>query len=205
MEDFMKSIIFIIVILTNLSIIYAQDEGSGYFPGEMYLGTVNVNPPNQVLEFYNNAKSTVWAGSTLPRSYWISNLYNSDVFSPANNVSNIYYWKGWDFVTDITNNPPYYIPKYAYGLYQLSTNESSEYFFLDFRDDRYGYYLSYQPPSYGHDIDLWLKYDAAINKFYYASSTSHVFQAINKGQILSIWEIKQKGNPSSYRFTGFSW
>jgi hypothetical protein len=127
------------------------------------------------------------------------------VFSPANNVSNIYYWKGWDFVTDITNNPPYYIPKYAYGLYKLSTNESSEYFFLDFRDDRYGYYLSYQPPSYGHDQDLWIKYDATNNKFYYASQPNLPFQVINHGQVVGIWEIKQKGNPSSYLYTGFSW
>ncbi len=199
----MKSIIFIIVILTNYQIIYSQDEGSGYFPGEMYLGTVNVNPPTQVLEFYTIAQGTVWAGSNTPRSYWISNLYNNDLFIPENNVSNIYYWKGWDFVTDITSNPPYYIPKYAYGLYKIYTNHSSEHFFLDFRDDRYGYYLYYQPPSYGHDIDLWIKYDASIRKFYCASRTDYPFQVINNGQVIGIWEIKQKGIPSTNQFPNF--
>jgi hypothetical protein len=153
----MKTILWLFIAL-SLGSIYPQDEGSGWFPGEMYLGTINVDTPSQVLEFYTIAQSTVWAGSTSPRSYWISNLYNNGTFIPENNVSNIYYWKGWDFVTDITNNPPYSIPIYAYGLYKIYTNHSTEYFYLDFRDSRYGWYLSYQPPSYGHDIDLWIKY-----------------------------------------------
>jgi Secretion system C-terminal sorting domain len=176
----------------------AQEEL--YYPGEMYLATDSVTPPSQTLTFTIEAQGSVWAGSDTPISYWISTEYNTSTFIPqANNEWPPSYWRGWDFVTDITNNPPYPIPIYAYGLYKLTTNHSGEYFYLDFRDDRYGYY---QQPTNGHPIDLWIRYNASAQKFSYSSSGSAYedFITISKGAYIPIWEMKQKGLPSTSLF-----
>lgn len=192
------NLLFFLILSTN---IVAQEQS--WYPGEMYLATANVNPPSQELIFSIEAQSTVWAGSNSPRSYWISTDYNISNFIPhANNEWPPQSWRGWDFVTDITNNPPYPIPIYAYGLYKITTNHSDEFFYLDFRDDRYGYYLS---PINGHWIDLWIKYDAFTQEFSYSSSGSAYqdFIAMSKAEYLPIWEMKEKGNPHTSLFPNF--
>lgn len=192
------NLLFFLILSAN---IVSQEQQ--WYPGEMYLATANVNPSSQTLIFSIEAQSTVWAGSNSPRSYWISTDYNSSNFIPqANNEWPPQIWRGWDFVTDITNNPPYPIPIYAYGLYKVTTDHSDEFIYLDFRDDRYGYYSS---PVNGHWIDLWIKYDASANKFFYSSSGSAYqdFIAISKAEYTPIWEMKQKGQPQTGLFPNF--
>jgi hypothetical protein len=197
----MKKLITVIFLVFPC-ILIAQEQL--WYPGEMYLGTANVNPPSQTITFTIEAQGEVWAGSYPPRTYWITENYHVSTFTPhANNEWPPNYWRGWDFVTDITNNPPYYIPIYAYGLYKLSTNHSSKYFYLDFRDDRYGYYGWYQPPTFGHNIDLWIKYDANTQEFSYSSLGSEPFNTISNAQLIPIWEMKQKGQQNTSLFPNY--
>lgn len=199
----MKKLITVIFLIFPC-ILISQEQS--YYPGEMYLGTANVNPPTQNLTFTIEAQGKVWAGSYPPRTYWSTDDYDVSTFTPhENNEWPPNQWRGWDFVTDITSNPPYYIPIYAYGLYKLSTNHSSEYFYLDFRDDRYGYYSWYQPPTFGHAIDLWIKYDANTQKFSYSStgSASDPFITVSNAELIPIWEMKQKGQQHTSLFPSY--
>jgi hypothetical protein len=196
----MKKLTAIFCLIAALSI---KAQELGWYPGEMYLATSNVTPPTQTLTFTIEAQGTAWAGSDTPISYWISTEYSTSSFTPqANNEWPPSYWRGWDFVTSITNNPPYTIPIYGYGLYKMTTNNSNEFFYLDFRDDRYGYY---QSPINGHWIDLWIRYDASTQKFSYSSSGSayESFINISKGEYIPIWEMKQKGQPQTSLFPNY--
>lgn len=193
----MKYIIATILTLILTISLWPQEQQS--YPGEMFLGPINVTPPSQTLTFTIEVQSTSWAGSLDPRSYWISTEYDLTTFTPhENNELDPTHWRGWDFVTDPTSNPPYPIPIYAYGLYKMSTNHSNEYFYLDFRDDRYGYYNWYPPPTHGHDIDLWILYDAVTQKFSYCSdgcNDLNSFIEASNAELIPIWDMKQKGNP----------
>jgi len=63
----------------------------------------------------------------------------------------------------------------------------------------------YQPPTNGHNIDLWIKYDAGTHQFSYSSSGSayQEFIAISKAEYIPIWEMKQKGQPQTGLFPNF--
>jgi hypothetical protein len=87
----------------------------------------------------------------------------------------------------------------------MTTDHSDEYFYLDFRDDRYGYYSLYQPPTNGHNIDLWIKYDAGTHQFSYSSSGSayQEFIALSSAEYIPIWEMKQKGQQHTSLFPDY--
>lgn len=85
----------------------------------------------------------------------------------------------------------------------MCRNNSDDYFYLDFRDDRYGGY--HLIGGYvGHWIDIWIKYDAASRFYYYSNDGSENWTQITSVEsphpTLSIWDIKQMGNPTRNRF-----
>ncbi|RKY60301.1 MAG: hypothetical protein DRP96_05845 [Candidatus Neomarinimicrobiota bacterium] len=88
-------------------------------------------------------------------------------------------------------------------MYKLCRNNTNDYFYLDFRDDRYGGYDLIGGYA-GHWIDLWIKYDASTGRFYYSNDgNGNWIQLTSDGSphpILSIWEIKEMGDPSRDRF-----
>src|SRR5690606_20083212 len=92
-----------------------------------------------------------------------------------------------------------------FGLYKVTNNLNNKYFYLDFRDYREGFYVHYLPntPSYKSSIDIWIKFKG--NKFQYSveGDDSIYFNDIIDGQLLSLWEIKEKGNPLTDLFPDY--
>lgn len=172
---------------------------------EIFMGTENVSPSSKNIKFYLSAVSAVWGGervSPTENNYYLTNDFDHSEYLVPTNNNDLGNWRGWDFVLSQDNGGTY--PVYGYGLYKLTTNESNCFFYIDFRDDRFGNYSQYSPPSYGHDIDIWIKYDDLNNEFYLKSKGDFEWgNSISTGQTLTIWSIKQKGNPSTQQFPLF--
>jgi hypothetical protein len=172
---------------------------------EIFIGTENVDPFSKNIEFYLSAIGAVWGGervSSRENNYYLTNEFDNSFYLVPTNDDNENDWGGWDFVLSQNNGGTY--PVYGYGLYKLTTNESNSFFYIDFRDDRLGNYAQYSPPSYGHDIDIWIKYDDLNNEFYLKSKGTYEWgNSLANGQEMTIWSIKQKGSPSTKQFPLF--
>jgi hypothetical protein len=82
-------------------------------------------------------------------------------------------------------------PEFGFGLYKLQSS-TSNYFYLDYRDTRYGFYTS----CTGHCADIWVKYDVNSENLYLKSSSGSDWgNAITNGAYLKIWDIKGQGTP----------
>ena len=97
-------------------------------------------------------------------------------------------WAGLYFTT---SSDGYQI--FGYGLYKVKNSESDSYFYIDYRDQRVG---CSPYGNNGHFIDVWFKYNATLDKFYYSNNSSDFFQ-ISNGQLLRIWELKNAGTPQT--------
>lgn len=112
------------------------------------------------------------------------------------------YSAGFDFITSTGGSGGY--PDFAYGLYKVTNSVSNKCFYLDYRDFRIGYYSSYSPPTYGHNIDLWIKYKYDEDAFYFSSTDNDSdYHLINNRQLLNFWDIKQKGTSLTHLFPNF--
>jgi len=126
-------------------------------------------------------------------NYYITDKYDSSSIIPRNN-EHTNYWNGWNFLWTPDN-----IFLFGHGLYKFSSSDNKTHFYIDYRDDKYVFYNN----SYGHNADLWIKYNDIENKFYYASSPDLGFVPISNGDYLKIWEIKQQGLPTTSKFINF--
>jgi hypothetical protein len=144
------------------------------------------------------AVSQVWAGRTNNTHYsgsynWLSSDYEYLSHSAINNQGKEGA-SGWKFVTI----PEKGIDIFGYGKYKLTVE--GKYFYLDYRDDRIGYYGDFGP-STGHPIDIYIKYDhnseeLSINSY---NDESH-WLGISQNTTINIWELKGMGAPSTAKF-----
>ena len=189
--------LFVIFLLLFSGFTYSQDSGTPAV--ELFFYTVNVQG-SPIMNFQLTAQSSVW-GREAPSTYFITHDYDEVVYTPDYNNMPPQQAEGINFITS-TGGANQLV--FAYGLYKVTSNRTGKYFFLDYRDDRIGFYSLFQPPTYGHDIDLWIKYVYPSDKFYYSSfSATTNFVEIQNAQVLNLWEIKQKGNPSTDQFPNF--
>ena len=121
---------------------------------EIYLGTEGVVPASKKITFYMMAQSTVWGGTKgPPKEYWITDKFDKLNYTPPTNNNNYSYWSGFDFALSSTVPPFYDI--FGCGLYKIVSSENPNYYFyIDYRDTRYGSYTG----SIGHNADIWIKY-----------------------------------------------
>jgi len=185
------------LLLLNISLylfgmnVYGQEPKSTSV--ELYIGVIN---SNYDITFTLTSVNEVWATNTWGENFLLSDQYNNSQWTADYTKIDNDDWGGWDFVTSHTQSSE--IPVYAYGLYKFSRNDYV-YFYIDYRDDRYGNYSAFGDPL-GHAIDLWIKYDNFLSEFYYSTDGYVPWIRINNGTTLSIWEIKQMGEPTRARF-----
>ena len=160
---------------------------------ELFIGIVN---SSEDITFTLTAESAIWGANTWYDDLLLTDSYNTSQYTADKDLEDEDSWEGWNFVTSIVSN---YHPAFGWGLYKLCRNDTNDYFYLDFRDDRYGNYSAFGDPL-GHAIDLWIKYDNFLSEFYYSTDGYVPWIRINNGTTLSIWEIKQMGNPTRARF-----
>lgn len=108
-------------------------------------------------------------------------------------------WGGWHFIHTDPNFPdPWDI--FAYSLYKLSILGTDEHFFLDYRDDRIGFYGVLGNPI-GHPIDIWVKY---FNGDFYISNNQSSWAIVPNGTTINFWDLKGMGSPSTGKFQPYS-
>jgi len=195
----MRRLWLLLVFIFSAYNFYGQTET---LPVEIFVGTENVNPAQKTIIIYLTAIDAVWGGkdvSSTQINYYLTDEFDYLAYTVPVNNNNQIYWAGLDFVLSQTYQG--YYPIFGYGLYKVTTNESNAYFYLDYRDDRFGNYSQYSPVTFGHDQDIWIKYDDAANKFYLKSGGSFEWgDPLINGETLNIWDIKQKGSPGTERF-----
>jgi len=153
--------------------------------------TINMNSFGAVFGYTYNGN----------HSYEITNYYDHLDYEAPPNLSEGN-WAGFDFVFSSTSPPTFDI--YGFGFYKVTIDEGTSYFYLDYRDQRYGSYELYPPPSYGHDADIWIKYDDNLNQFFIKSDGGFDWtNPVPLGAIIRIWDIKQKGVPFTDLFPDF--
>jgi len=166
----MRRLWLLLVFIFSAYNFYGQTET---LPVEIFVGTENVNPAQKTIIIYLTAIDAVWGGkdvSSTQINYYLTDEFDYLAYTVPVNNNNQIYWAGLDFVLSQTYQG--YYPIFGYGLYKVTTNESNAYFYLDYRDDRFGNYSQYSPVTFGHDQDIWIKYDDAANKFYLKSGGS---------------------------------
>ena len=191
---------------TNAQILSSGGENTTNAAVEIYMGTENVSPSSKFITFKLDAISPVIKGTqktTTIYEYEFTSSYQHLSYPIPDNNKYIDDWEGFDFVTSKTNPPTYSV--FAYALYKFSLENSNMNFYLDYRDERIGKYELYSPPTTGHNMDIWIKYNEATNKFYYSSSAPASWVPIENGEYLAFWEIKGKGVPATINFPDGFW
>ncbi len=104
---------------------------------------------------------------------------------------NIADWSGYNY---IASSKRVVAEDFGFGLYKLSAMGC--YFYLDWRDTRYGSYTY----CTGHCQDIWIKYDGNTGKLHYANSANLPVtwsEPIPNGGYLPIWVLKSQTNNGS--------
>lgn len=182
--------VMLIILIVGVTLLKSEDKAVKV---EIFTGIVN---SEENILFTITAESAVWGANKWDDDFLLTDLYDMSQFTAKYENSDISSWKGWDFV--LYHYPTSSTPVYGYGLYKF-TKDEYHYFYLDYRDDRFGNYKAFGNPN-GAETDLWIKYDASIGRFYYSTNGSDQWVLISAGDSLSIWEIKQMGDPTRDRF-----
>ena len=208
----MKAIIIsLIIILSNFQIL--PQENLGWRKLEIFMMTANLLT-GDTIRYKMNAVGTVWHTTDFS-NYYTTTEYNIAYYPPITdsptgntdwtNQASVYgSTYGFNF---IPVSPFLHYENYTYGLYKVNSNYSDQYFYVDYRDDRYplnpGVYVA--APG-GNDI--WIFYNKTNNRFHYSataktSPTNPNWIVLNKGDYISIWQIKGVNTPTTNRFPNF--
>mgnify|MGYP000930068666 CR=1 FL=1 len=195
MKKILLFFIFVFIIQINSQLILGQ---RGY-SCEMYLFSSNGDSSGYT-DFILEAESQIWnscsscGGHDHPCT--LTNDFRYILFA-SENSKNGQYALGLDFVTDTTGHQVF-----AYGKYKLTVE--NWYIYLDFRDNRYGYYDHYGSPV-GHAVDIWIMFDHLSRKFYINSvGYQPPWTLVPNGTVVNIWELKEMGNPSTTNFEPYA-
>ena len=164
-----------------------------YATVELYVYTENVLPDTPPYTFTITAVSTAFDASNN-----ITTDFNSSSYQPTHNQLSSD-WSGWDHVK---SQNWLNAPVFASALYKFECPNLNFYFYFDWRDTRYAYW----PPSSctGQCADIWVRYDASVEKFYISSynAQSPNFE-IKKSDYFNIWEMEGQGNPYTAGFQNY--
>lgn len=162
---------------------------------ELFIGTSNVNPTSKNIIIYMQAHSAVWNGNRVSPTEEIQfsitesfNFLEYAVQGEQFHNQNESFWNGFSVCCSQNGG----VAIFGYGLYKITTNESDAYFYLDYRDHRYGNYENYPIHENVQEADIWLKYDDLTNTFWIKRDTHEPYASVN-GTTQTIWELKQKG------------
>lgn len=206
-----------LLLLLTISIfpIFPQDDGDnlGWMEMEIFMMTTGLGQ-GETVRYKLEAIGTVWRSeSTLPPSgYQISNSHNLAYYpvltKPAtgntdfNNYSTIW---GFNWIKPfITYSQSY--DSIAHGLYKVSISPGDQYFYLDYRDDRYNWSDVYRlSPG---NLDIWILYNKVLNKFMYRGQGStnpnpQYWTQVQKGDCVGLWDVKQVSDPTTDLFPDF--
>ena len=209
----MKTLIISILIFFCNYKMFSQEEVLRWSQFEIFMMTTKL-PLYDTIRYKMDAVGAVWHTTNFV-NYYTTTAYNVAYYPPLSRPPTWNsYWNDISTLLDSTfgfNFIPvgsfYDYGNYTYGLYRVNSNYSEQYFYLDYRDDRYP--LS-EPPyiSAPGGNDIWVLYKKTNNKFYYSptemtDSSSLNWITINKGDYLNIWQIKGVGAPTTSRFPNF--
>ena len=201
----MRTLLTLILFITISLNTFSQEELAP--PVELFFITEGA-PSSPIITFTLTAQSQCWgdiSGNSNPPGYgeyFLTDDFDEVTYVPeSNNMGGLS--AGYEFITSNRGlNSPY--PVFAYGLYKVTSDGTNKHFYLDYRDYRIGYYSYYSPPTNGHNIDLWIKYRYDQDVFYYSSTGSaNDFHSIESGQLLNLWDIKQKGTQLTDQFPDY--
>lgn len=202
----MKKLLISIILFFLCSLFsnfYAQDEELLSPSAEIYFLTTTPHNNDPIMTLTFTAQSYVhWSGDfydfngddipwgiIYPERY--PGYYNSSYTPAANNQTDQV--DGWNF---ISTSPVGANLNIGYGLYKVTNNLNSFSFYIDFRDQQYGYYpFGGMACTGAHEIDLWIKYNSNTGaiKFSYINSLSEGscgWTEIHEEELLTIGEIK---------------
>lgn len=199
----MKKSLVVFFLLLFISSIHAQDAA---WPVEIFCVTENL-PASPIMTFTMTAQSPRWdviSNAPYPPQasyFFLTEDYEVETYIPtANNLGQNS--AGFEFV-GLANAG---FPVIGFGLYKVTNNLNNKYFYLDYRDYRSIYMVWYQPndSTWQNSIDIWIKYNGQTNTFSHsAKGPSTGFNMIENGQLLNIWDIKQKGAPLTNLFPDY--
>jgi hypothetical protein len=178
--------IFILFLTINL---YCQKSPMDSPLIEIFVLAESDNLSGTDVDFTLSNVGTAWRAipGSSPKIFEISNLVNGGTVTAILNVGYAHY-TGFNY----SHRDDHSYPEFAFGFYKLSV--LNKYFYLDYRDTRYGSY------SYcnGHCADIWIKYDYSNNSISYTNSMANVnWVPITNGEYLPIWELKNQGPPNT--------
>lgn len=163
--------IILLLLLFNIINIFPQRQQAPQV--EIFLGIIDNGGYRENSHiFYLNAVSYVWKGILIngQNYFYLSNEDYFTEYQPSHYNQPFNSWGGWDVGTSYDNNLEY--PHIGFGLYKMFISKCfmteciDKYFYLDYRDTRYGLYEYFGNPA-GHAADIWIKYNNDENKFLY--------------------------------------
>lgn len=135
---------------------------------EIFIGTSSINPPSGSIEFIFSAKvlSGIISKTQPPPDYiyFITQNENYCSLEISHHNASIGSWEGWHFVTSDQGG----YDSYGYGFYKLTNSYGNAVIYLDYRDSRCGYYTN----TFGHPIDIWIKYNIDNDSYQISSNAT---------------------------------
>lgn len=162
----MKTIYVIIVFLFIYSFTSAQEVLDSPLI-EIFTLVEDFSPnPTGSYSFTLSAIGTAWkAINTSSQYYYEYDISNEVLGGTVYLIINAPYYQYTGYNFSPWGDHSY--PEFGFGLYKLQSS-TSNYFYLDYRDTRYGFYTG----CTGHCADIWVKYDVNSEKLYLKSSGS---------------------------------
>lgn len=145
--------------------------------------------------FYLDPVGTIWDVEFLSSS---NKVFSIDIDGSSDGgefiaIPNPPFPQGFNHIAT-SENADYNQEDFGFGLYRLSA--LGKFFYIDFRDSRY---LSYSNCD-GHCADIYVKYDYLSENLYIRNGPQSDFNEwvlINSGEYLTIWNLKNQGNPNT--------
>ena len=188
-------------------------EKLGWMEMEVFMMTTGLSQ-GETVRYKMEALGIVWrAENTSPPSGYEFSNNHSVAYYPIltqsetgntnfNNLSTIW---GYNWMQPfITYNQSY--DSIAHGLYKVSTSLSEQYFYLDYRDDRYNGSNIYRLAPGG--LDIWILYNKNLDRFMYRKQgiqnpDPQYWIQVQKGDYIGLWTIKEVSNPTTGNFPDF--
>lgn len=202
-------LLFLIFVSTNL---FSQEK-PGWTEMEIFMMTTGLSP-EETIRYKFEAIGKVWRYEIAnpPTGYEFSNWHNLAYYpiltqpgTGNTNFNDIFSIWGYNWMIPFqTYN--HNADSIANGLYKVSIEYGDQYFYLDYRDDRYSSTSIYETAAGG--VDIWILYNKNENKFMYRKEgildpNPNFWNQITKGSHLGIWDIKEVGKPTTGNFPDF--
>lgn len=211
----MKIFLTLMLLVFAFSKISAQEGGDelGWMEMEIFMMTTGLNQ-GETVRYELEAMGTVWRAeeTSPPSGYEISNNHNLAYYpiltkpetgnTNFNNLNTIW---GYNWMQPFITYYHSY-DSVAHGLYKVSIAPGDQYFYLDYRDDRYNWQTVYTHAPGG--LDIWILYNKSLNRFMYrrqglTNPNPQYWTQVQKGDYVGLWTIKEVSKPTTGSFPNF--